>query len=61
MAVAKKIEEKLAELEEIANLMENGELSIEEMVNQYSKGVKLAENIKSSINDIEQKIEEISK
>ncbi len=61
MAVAKKIEEKLSELEEIANLMENGELSIEEMVKQYSKGVKLAENIKSSINDIEQKIEEISK
>ena len=61
MATAKKLEDKLIELEEIANLMESGNLSIEEMVKQYSKGVKLAENIKSSIDDIELKIEEISK
>ncbi len=60
MAAAKKIEDRLLELETIANNMENGELTIEEMVKEYAKGVKLSNTIKKSINDIELKIEEIS-
>ena len=60
MATSKKIEDKLKELESIAKSMENEELSIEEMLKEYSKGVKLASSIKKSINDIELKIEEIS-
>ena len=60
MASAKKIEDKLIELESIANTMGEEELSIEEMLKEYSKGVKLAGSIKKSINDIELKIEEIS-
>jgi len=60
LAAAKKIENKLIELEKIASVMENNELSIEEMLKEYSKGVKLASSIKKSINDIELKIEEIS-
>lgn len=60
MAAAKKIEDKLKELENIADTMESGDLSIEDMVKEYSKGVKLSNSIKKSIDDIELKIEEIS-
>ncbi len=60
MSAAKKIEDKLKELENIAEEMESSELSIENMVKHYSKGVKLSNSIKKSLEDIELKIEEIS-
>ncbi|HHY14223.1 MAG TPA: exodeoxyribonuclease VII small subunit [Thermoanaerobacterales bacterium] len=49
-------ESALKELEEIVDMLEKGELSIEEALEKFEKGVKLAQFCTSKLNEIEGKV-----
>ncbi len=48
-----KIEEALKQLEEIAQNLESGNLSLEEALDQYVKGVELVKQCKGLLNDFQ--------
>ena len=50
-------EQSLAELEEIVTQLEKGELSLENCLKQYEKGVHLARKCQDALTYAEQKIE----
>lgn len=50
-------EEALSELEQLVETMEQGELSLEESLKQFEKGIALASNCQQSLQKAEQKIE----
>lgn len=59
-AVAEKspdFEKSLAELEKIVEKMEGGELSLEESLRQFERGVSLARNCQQALQSAEQKVE----
>lgn len=60
MEKKKKFSEKMAELEKIVGQL-SSDIEIEEAVDLYEKGVKLARSIKSSLNEAEKKITVLSK
>lgn len=53
----KKFETKLAELESIATTMEKGDLSLEDALKQFEKGVKLAKDCQSTLAEAEQRVQ----
>ena len=60
MAKAKKtinFEKTLDQLEELVEDMEHGELSLEESLKAFEKGIKLTRDCQSSLNQAEQKVQ----
>jgi len=57
----KTFEEKLERLDTIVQLLDSGELSIEEMMKIYEEGMNLAQECRSYLEKAEQKIEIIEK
>ncbi len=53
----KSFEEALAKLEQITKELEEGDLSLEESLQYFDEGVKLAEQCNSKLNDAQKKIE----
>lgn len=51
------LEESLKELEEIAKALEQGDLTIDEAMEKYERGVKLARSCTRKINEVKQRIE----
>lgn len=53
-------EKSIAELETIVMQLENGDLSLEESLKQYEKGITLARKCEETLTRAEQKIELLS-
>ena len=53
-------EKAIKELEEITNKLESGELSLDESMKLYEKGVKLSDKCAKQLNDAELKIKQLS-
>lgn len=53
-------EKAIQELEEITNKLESGELSLDESMKLYEKGVKLSDKCAKQLNDAELKIKQLS-
>ena len=53
-------EEQLAMLEQLADKMENGHLSLEDTLDAYGKGMELVKNLSRQLDQAEKKIAEIS-
>ncbi len=52
-----KFEDKLNKLEELSSKIKSGELPLEETVNNFEEGMKLAESLEQEITSIERRIE----
>ena len=50
-------EQSITELQEIVNQLEKGELTLEESLKQFEKGISLARTCQDTLNQAEQKIE----
>ena len=53
-------EKSISELEAIVMQLEKGELSLEDSLKQFEKGITLARNCEETLNKAEQKIEMLS-
>ena len=53
-------EKSIAELQEIVAQLEKGELSLEDSLKQYEKGITLARKCQEILNQAEQKVEMLS-
>lgn len=53
-------EHSIAELETIVGQLEKGDLSLEESLKQYEKGINLAQKCQKILSEAEQKIEILS-
>lgn len=53
-------EQKIKRLEEIAELMDDSETPVEELIELYEEGMKLSEQARKFLDDAEQKILDIS-
>ena len=53
-------EKSIAELEAIVTQLENGELSLEDALTQFEKGITLARTCEETLTQAEQKIELLS-
>ena len=60
-AAAMNFEKALKELEEIANKLEEGELSLDESIRQFEKGMQLSRFCRQKLDEAEQKIEILQK
>lgn len=60
MSKTVKFEKSLADLEKIVAQLEKGELTLEESLKQFEKGVGLAGQCEKMLNDAEQKVETLS-
>ena len=56
MTKTKSFEQSITELEKIVGLLEKGELTLEESLKQFEKGVKLAHTCQKTLTQAEQKI-----
>ncbi len=54
-----KIEEAMRQLEQIAAALESGKLSLEEAMEQYTKGVELVKECSHTLHEAKLKIEEM--
>lgn len=54
--MSEKFSDKLSRLEVISNILEKGECSLEEAVELYQEGVKLAKECNKQLNDAKQKV-----
>ena len=54
-----RFEERLKELEEILRRLERGELSLDESVSEYEKGIAALRSCRSVLESAERKIEEL--
>jgi exodeoxyribonuclease VII small subunit len=61
MAIAKNFETALKKLEEAVERLENGELSLEEALKAFSVGVKQADVCRSTLREVELKVETLMK
>ena len=59
MAREKKFEDKIKELEEIINILESGEVSLDESIKKYTKAMQLVQECDSELKDIETKVNKI--
>ncbi|SMN15081.1 Exodeoxyribonuclease VII small subunit [uncultured Candidatus Thioglobus sp.] len=50
----------LTELEDIVNTMESGDLSLEDSLMYFSKGVELTKSCQTALNDASQKISKLT-
>ncbi len=55
----KSFENSIKELDTIVEKMESGELSLDESLKLFEKGVKLTRNCQKTLSDAEQKIEKL--
>ena len=53
----KDFEKALEELEELVQTLEKGELSLDEMLKQFERGIKLTRTCQSALKNAEQKVE----
>lgn len=53
-------EQSIKELEDIVKQLEKGELSLDESLKQFEKGIGLARSCQTILNDAEQKIETLT-
>ncbi|MFI4919211.1 MAG: exodeoxyribonuclease VII small subunit [Legionellales bacterium] len=53
-------EQSITELEEIVKQLEKGELTLEDSLKQFEKGIGLARSCQSVLNQAEQKIEQLT-
>ncbi len=58
---SQKFEESLQRLEEIVEAMEKGELSLDQTLQHYEEGMKLAKACAEKLGDAEKRIEVLSK
>jgi exodeoxyribonuclease VII small subunit len=63
MARAKKItfEESMHQLEEIVQTMETGDMSLDELLSQYTQGVKLSQSCMKALNEVEKAMDTMLK
>ncbi len=54
-----KFEEKIKELENIVNELENGEIDLEESINKYTKAMKLVKECDEQLKNIEKQVSKI--
>ena len=59
MAKEKKFEDKIKELEEIINVLENGEVSLDDSIKKYTEAMKLVKECDSELKNIEDKLNKI--
>jgi exodeoxyribonuclease VII small subunit len=57
----KKFAESLAELEETVRKLEEGDVALEESLAAFEKGVGLVKILQSRLDDVEEKIEELTR
>lgn len=57
--MAKKFEDKVKELEEIINVLENGDASLDESINKYTEAMKLVKECDEELKQIEEKVNKI--
>ena len=56
MSKSKSFEESLDELEKIANNLENGDLGLDEAINEFEKGIKLSKECSEKLDEAEKRI-----
>jgi exodeoxyribonuclease VII small subunit len=61
MAKKFEFEKKLERLEEIVNLLDNSDVTLNEMIKLYEEGVKISKETREYLDEAEQKITDISK
>lgn len=54
-----KFEDKIKELENIVNELENGEINLEDSIDKYTKAMKLVKECDEQLNKIEEKVSKI--
>ena len=59
MAKEKKFEDKIKELEDIINVLENGEVSLDDSIKKYTEAMKLVKECDSELKNIEDKVNKI--
>ncbi|MFW2374260.1 MAG: exodeoxyribonuclease VII small subunit [Gammaproteobacteria bacterium] len=52
-------EQSLAELEQLVDAMEQGDLPLEEALKQFEKGISLASSCQKALQDAEQKVKQL--
>lgn len=57
MKEEKNFEQAISDLEEIVNLLEKGDLSLEDMLKFYEKGMKQAQFCQNALRDAQKKLE----
>ncbi len=57
--MAKKFEDKVKELEEIINILENGDASLDDSINKYTEAMKLVKECDAELKQIEEKVNKI--
>ncbi|MBQ9011120.1 MAG: exodeoxyribonuclease VII small subunit [Bacilli bacterium] len=57
--MAKKFEDKVKELEEIINTLENGECDLDDSINKYTEAMKLVKECDEELKQIEEKVNKI--
>jgi len=55
----KNFEKALQQLEKIVSRMESGELDLEESLNQFEQGIKLAKKCQDTLTDAESRVEQL--
>ena len=55
----KDFEKSLQQLEKIVTQMESGELGLEDSLNQFEQGIKLAKNCQDTLTNAEQRVEQL--
>ena len=55
----KDFEKSLQQLEKIVTQMESGELGLEDSLNQFEQGIKLARNCQDTLSNAEQRVEQL--
>ena len=55
----KKFEDKIKELEEIVNMLENGEASLDDSIKKYTEAMKLVKECDEELTTIEEKVNKI--
>lgn len=57
--MAKKFEDKVKELEEIINQLENGDCDLDDSISKYTSAMKLVKECDSQLKKIEEKVNKI--
>ena len=59
MAKEKKFEDKISDLEKIIEILENGEVSLDESIEKYTEAMKLVTECDAELKNIETKVNKI--
>ena len=59
MTKEKKFEDKIKELEEIIEILESGDVSLDESIKKYTEAMKLVKECDSELRNIETKVNKI--